>query len=178
MPRIAATAVARVAAATPSSSERRAPTTTCEKTSLPWSVVPKRWFHEGACRVARRLKSSGSRPRSTARSARRRHEGPTIANGRAATSDCQQEREPPGSRRRPVRARPAARRDREVERGAGWDRAATSGGPQTRVEDEVEDVDEQFATITRPRARPAAPARGRSRSRAPPAGASGRRPGS
>ena len=59
MPRVAATAVARAAAATPSISDRRAPITTCEKTSLPWSVVPKRWCQEGAWRVARMLKSSG-----------------------------------------------------------------------------------------------------------------------
>ena len=59
MPSTAAIAVASAAAASPSSSERRAPSTTCEKMSLPWSVVPKRWFHDGACRAASRLKSFG-----------------------------------------------------------------------------------------------------------------------
>ena len=58
-PSVAARPVASTAAAKPSSSERRAPSTTCEKMSLPWSVVPKRWFHEGACRAASRLKSFG-----------------------------------------------------------------------------------------------------------------------
>ncbi len=47
------------AAANPRISERRVPSTTCEKMSLPWSVVPKRWFHDGAWRVARMLKSVG-----------------------------------------------------------------------------------------------------------------------
>ena len=60
MPRIAARAVASVAAAAPRNSERRAPTTTCEKMSLPWSVVPKRWFHEGACPASRMLNPFGS----------------------------------------------------------------------------------------------------------------------
>ena len=59
MPRIAASAVASAPARKPSSNERRAPTTTCEKMSLPWSVVPNRWFHDGDCRVARMLKSFG-----------------------------------------------------------------------------------------------------------------------
>src|SRR4029077_2512231 len=59
IPRIAARAVASKAAAAPSRRERRAPTTTCEKMSLPWSVVPKRWCHDGACRAARRLNSFG-----------------------------------------------------------------------------------------------------------------------
>ena len=42
MPSTAATTVASAPASAPSASDRRAPTTTCEKTSLPWSVVPKR----------------------------------------------------------------------------------------------------------------------------------------
>ncbi len=59
MPRIAAIAVASAPAATPSRSERRAPMATCEKMSLPWSVVPKRWCQDGAWRAASRLKSFG-----------------------------------------------------------------------------------------------------------------------
>jgi hypothetical protein len=59
IPSTAAITVATAPAARPSRSERRAPRTTCEKMSLPWSVVPKRWFHEGACRAARRSKSFG-----------------------------------------------------------------------------------------------------------------------
>src|SRR3954464_13013282 len=59
MPAIAAMAVASAAAAAPRSNDRRAPTTTWEKMSLPWSVGPNRWCHDGAWRVARMLKSFG-----------------------------------------------------------------------------------------------------------------------
>ncbi len=44
---MAARMVASVAAAAPRKSDVRVPQTTCEKTSLPWSVVPKKWCHEG-----------------------------------------------------------------------------------------------------------------------------------
>ena len=59
MPSTAATSVASAPAVAPRRSDRRAPTTTCENTSLPWSVVPNRWCHDGACFAARRLKSFG-----------------------------------------------------------------------------------------------------------------------
>ena len=36
------------------------PSTTCEKMSLPWSVVPNRWCQDGAWRVSRMLKAVGS----------------------------------------------------------------------------------------------------------------------
>ena len=48
MPSVAASVVASSAARNPRISDRRVPTTTCEKMSLPWSVVPKRWCHDGA----------------------------------------------------------------------------------------------------------------------------------
>ena len=42
MPSTAPSPVAMAPAIAPRRSERRAPTTTCENTSLPWSVVPNR----------------------------------------------------------------------------------------------------------------------------------------
>ena len=48
IPSAAARPVASTAAAKPSSSDCLAPSTTCEKMSLPWSVVPKRWSQDGA----------------------------------------------------------------------------------------------------------------------------------
>ncbi len=42
MPSVAASVVASNAAEAPRISERRVPSTTCEKMSLPWSVVPNR----------------------------------------------------------------------------------------------------------------------------------------
>jgi hypothetical protein len=42
MPRLAARTVASVAAAAPRKSELRVPRMTCENTSVPWSVVPKK----------------------------------------------------------------------------------------------------------------------------------------
>ena len=49
MPRLAASTVASVAAAAPRKSELRVPQTTCDQMSVPWSVVPKKWFQEGDC---------------------------------------------------------------------------------------------------------------------------------
>ncbi len=48
-PSVAASAVAIAAAASPRNSDVRAPQTTCEKMSFPWSVVPKKWCHDGLC---------------------------------------------------------------------------------------------------------------------------------
>jgi hypothetical protein len=59
IPMIAANVVARAPASAPRRSERRAPITTWEKMSLPWSVVPNRWFHDGAWWAANRSKSVG-----------------------------------------------------------------------------------------------------------------------
>ncbi len=59
IPSTAASTVASAAAAAPSRSDRRAPSTTCEKMSLPWSLVPNRWCQDGPCRAASRSKSFG-----------------------------------------------------------------------------------------------------------------------
>ena len=50
MPSVVASTVASSAAAAPTTSDERAPQTTCEKMSDPWSVVPKRWWNDGAWR--------------------------------------------------------------------------------------------------------------------------------
>ena len=125
MPRIAAMAVASAPAAAPRSSERRAPTTTCEKMSLPWSVVPNRWCHEGAWRASSRLNSvrvateiSGAISATT--TMKPTHHSPMRDFGLRSSSVSQ-----PGS----GDARAARDRRRQAGARARWARAATSAPP-------------------------------------------------
>ncbi len=121
------------------SAGRRA--TTCEKMSLPWSVVPKRWCQDGAWRAASRLKSFGCATEISGAISAMTTTNATIAE--------------PEARLRVVRAAARASRGRAAGRAARrggasrWStcrvrgRAATSAGPQPRVEDEVEHVHDQ-----------------------------------
>ena len=59
MPSVVASTVASSAAAAPTTSDERAPQTTCEKMSDPWSVVPNRWCQDGDCRPSISEKSFG-----------------------------------------------------------------------------------------------------------------------
>ena len=63
--------------------------TTCEKMSLPWSVVPNRWCHDGAWRVARMLKSVGLSTEIQRRDQRDDHHEPDEQRCRTATSGCE-----------------------------------------------------------------------------------------
>ena len=115
------------------SGARRA--TTCEKMSLPWSVVPKRWCHDGACRVAARLKSVGSATEisgaiTATTTMKPTSIRPTRDFGFARSSESQ-----PGIAAMLPRRGDGERDAGELERRAG---AATSAGPHARVEDEVE----------------------------------------
>ena len=160
----------------------RAPSTTCEKMSLPWSVVPKRWCHEGACRASSRLKSFGSCDRDQRRDQRDRrssngdHDEPD-ARLRVARAGARASRGcgAGGGARRPAAPRagrsPGRRRDGLELR----HQAVRTRGSRTRLRMSMM----QFATITQTREHEQQRLRrAGSRCRAPPAAASSRRPGS
>ena len=99
IPRTAAMPVARTAAKKPSSNELRAPTTTWEKMSLPWSVVPNRWSHEGAWPSASRLKAFGSSTEISGAIAAMSTAKPTIAAPRRAFGLANRSATQPGTRK-------------------------------------------------------------------------------
>src|SRR5436189_1667668 len=143
MPRIAAMPVASAPAAAPSSSERRAPSTTCEKMSLPWSVVPNRWCHDGACRAASRLNPFGSLTEiSGAISATITTNASIVRPSRDLGLPSSRTSQPGTRSCRRVRRGGAASSSSSV--GSNCDiRTGTSGRAQPRVEDEVEDVHDE-----------------------------------
>ena len=115
--------------------------TTCEKMSLPWSVVPKRWCHDGAWRAARMLKSFGWATEISGAISAMTIDERDHRRARCATSGC-------AAGARTSRERCSRRR---VTRGAARGRSSGRVGSscdirrsrRARVEDEVEDVHEQ-----------------------------------
>ncbi len=81
------------------------PSTTCEKMSLPWSVVPNRWCHDGAWRVARMLKSVGSATEISGAITRDHDHEADEHEGRSATSGCASSSDSHPGTRRPPRLR-------------------------------------------------------------------------
>src|SRR5439155_15638349 len=140
MPSTVASDIASAAAAAPSMSDVRVPRTTWEKMSLPWSVVPNGWCHDGACFASNRENALGSCVAiSGAKSATRIMNVKTTSPPRDFGFESSR-RSQPGTGTRPRRAGSAGAKVAAGGSSRTWICDMVLCRPDPRVEDEVEDV--------------------------------------